>query len=305
MNRYDQYSSSKQNTPKTGFTIVELLVVIVIIGILAAITIVAYRGIVERAIAAAVQSDVANAGQKVQLEQVLNIQYPPSLSSISDLRTDGETKYKYTYDNTSVPKKFCLSGYRNNIIYSISEDRPTTKGACMTNMLIDSDFTMGDEEWEPVYSTLTTNNNTLTNVANGTMNYAQARQYIPTNVGHKYYIRAKLRVLNSSSQKIFCLVDTNGNQTAFQTLNPTANTWYESSGIVTINDSTYTLLKFTHLYADEATANNKSMEIQYAMAIDLTDAFGVGNEPTKEKIDEALANVNNKWFENTNLVEMP
>ena len=44
---------------KAGFTIVELLIVIVIIGILAAITIVAYNGIQQRAQAATVQSDPA------------------------------------------------------------------------------------------------------------------------------------------------------------------------------------------------------------------------------------------------------
>lgn len=48
---------------KQGFTIVELLIVIVVIGILAAITIVAYNGIQRRAMAAAQQSDMRNLGQ--------------------------------------------------------------------------------------------------------------------------------------------------------------------------------------------------------------------------------------------------
>jgi prepilin-type N-terminal cleavage/methylation domain-containing protein len=42
-----------------GFTIVELLIVIVVIGILAAITIVAYNGVQQRATASATQSDLA------------------------------------------------------------------------------------------------------------------------------------------------------------------------------------------------------------------------------------------------------
>jgi len=42
-----------------GFTIVELLIVIVVIGILAAITIVAYNGIQQRATVAAIQSELA------------------------------------------------------------------------------------------------------------------------------------------------------------------------------------------------------------------------------------------------------
>lgn len=46
---------------QAGFTIVELLIVIVVIGILAALTIVAYNGIQQRAAQTTVKSDLANA----------------------------------------------------------------------------------------------------------------------------------------------------------------------------------------------------------------------------------------------------
>lgn len=54
-------SKNKNTTPKQadGFTIVELLIVIVVIAILAAITVVAYNGIQERARTTAVNSDLA------------------------------------------------------------------------------------------------------------------------------------------------------------------------------------------------------------------------------------------------------
>jgi prepilin-type N-terminal cleavage/methylation domain-containing protein len=50
----------KRNVKSSGFTIVELLVVIVVIGILAAITIVTYAGISRKATISALQSDLAN-----------------------------------------------------------------------------------------------------------------------------------------------------------------------------------------------------------------------------------------------------
>ena len=53
-----------------GFTIVELLIVIVVIAILAAISIVAYTGIQNRAIESAVMSDFRTIGSKLQAYSV-------------------------------------------------------------------------------------------------------------------------------------------------------------------------------------------------------------------------------------------
>ena len=62
---------------KNGFTIVELLIVIVVIAILAAITILAYNGIQNRASDAAVQNDITSLMKKVQLDQVDRGSYIP------------------------------------------------------------------------------------------------------------------------------------------------------------------------------------------------------------------------------------
>lgn len=52
---------------QTGFTIVELLIVIVVIGILAAITVVAYNGIQDRARLAKISSDIHNIENAIHL----------------------------------------------------------------------------------------------------------------------------------------------------------------------------------------------------------------------------------------------
>ena len=77
-----------------GFTIVELLIVIVIIGILAAITIVAYNGIQNRAYDTSVQSDLANTSKKLELAKISSTSdaYPygnPAINSaVKDLKVN-------------------------------------------------------------------------------------------------------------------------------------------------------------------------------------------------------------------------
>ena len=70
---------------KRGFTIVELLIVIVVIAILAAITIVAYNGIQQRARAAGVQSDMINAKKKLMLWKASNDRYPINATELADV----------------------------------------------------------------------------------------------------------------------------------------------------------------------------------------------------------------------------
>jgi prepilin-type N-terminal cleavage/methylation domain-containing protein len=60
----------KPQQTKTGFTIVELLIVVVVIAILAAITIIAYTGIRDRTVASVLQSDVTSAIKKIELYKV-------------------------------------------------------------------------------------------------------------------------------------------------------------------------------------------------------------------------------------------
>lgn len=63
-------------TPKSGFTIVELLIVIVIIAILAAITVVAFNGVRARAINSEKASEVQAINKLIQAYKITNGFYP-------------------------------------------------------------------------------------------------------------------------------------------------------------------------------------------------------------------------------------
>ncbi|MFZ2836287.1 MAG: prepilin-type N-terminal cleavage/methylation domain-containing protein [Candidatus Saccharimonadales bacterium] len=68
---------------KSGFTIVELLIVIVVIGILAAITIVAYNGIQQRSRDSKRVSDIAAITKALELYYIDNSEYPLGSGSTS------------------------------------------------------------------------------------------------------------------------------------------------------------------------------------------------------------------------------
>ncbi|MGV9001730.1 MAG: type IV pilin protein [Candidatus Saccharimonadaceae bacterium] len=71
-----------RNRSRQGFTIVELLIVIVVIAILAAITIVSYAGIQGRAYAVSVQSDIHNAGEQIEIFKLDNGYYPVTTTDL-------------------------------------------------------------------------------------------------------------------------------------------------------------------------------------------------------------------------------
>ncbi len=90
-----------------GFTIVELLIVVVVIAILAAVTIVAYNGIQERARSSSVASLLSQVSKKVQAQKVLNEDVlPASLDGLLP-GTMQVSDFEYWLFNGS--KDYCLS----------------------------------------------------------------------------------------------------------------------------------------------------------------------------------------------------
>ncbi len=89
-----------------GVTIVELLIVIVVIGILAAITIVAYNGIQNRANDTAVRQDLTNFAKKLELIKVDADRYPSTLTAAMDLSF---SKSAYGSDSQNRNIRYCYN----------------------------------------------------------------------------------------------------------------------------------------------------------------------------------------------------
>lgn len=91
----------------TGFTIVELLIVVVVIAILAAITIVSYNGITARASDAAAKSAMETGVKKLELANIDNQSYPLVLTDLSGGAPQVGSDIRVEYNSDG--KSYCLT----------------------------------------------------------------------------------------------------------------------------------------------------------------------------------------------------
>lgn len=113
-----------------GFTIVELLIVIVVIGILAAITIVAYNGIQDRARVSAVSGALTQTVSKLEVYAVDGTGYPTTLAA-AGVNDTASTTYQYSVNNGVSPATYCVTATTGTTSYKVSSTNTTpTAGGC-------------------------------------------------------------------------------------------------------------------------------------------------------------------------------
>lgn len=109
-----------------GFTIVELLIVVVVIAILAAITIVAYNGIQRRANESAATNAAAQAKKKIGVWQVENPNQAPDQVTFTSL-VGTASGFEYS---PGVNGAYCITSTSGTISYMITESTNATSGSC-------------------------------------------------------------------------------------------------------------------------------------------------------------------------------
>lgn len=216
----------------TGFTIVELLIVIVVIGILAAITIVAYNGIQDRARASSVSSALTQAAKKLAVYQVDNPDlYPADKAALDAIGVQDTATVSYQYTRTSsTPNTYCLTATTGTTSYKLSNTSAIpTAGACpghgagglaaITNMIPNPSVESNVASWNNIGATSIAQSTDFAysgtksmKVTPGTTTYTGVGFTIPGTVGTQYTYSAY--VYSPTSQTINFAADGLGVNTA-------------------------------------------------------------------------------------------
>ncbi len=152
---------NKNSKKLQAFTIIELLVVIVVIGILAAITIVSYSGITTRAKAVSLQSDLTNASKQLKMFYIDNGIYPATISTDCAinpttttnlcLKPSSDNNYISTPYSRPTPESFILTATNGPQIYYVTESSAPTAGAYTAPNLATTDpanwIQVGTQVW--------------------------------------------------------------------------------------------------------------------------------------------------------------
>ena len=123
---------------RRAFTIVELLIVVAVIGILAAIVIVAYNGINQRAHVVALQSDLNNGAQQLGVDNASNGIYPATAGQSNNgaglKSSSGNT---LAYNVSTDGKSYCLQSTSfGNTYANTNNGSNSVQGYCSGTTLV-------------------------------------------------------------------------------------------------------------------------------------------------------------------------
>lgn len=127
---------------RSGFTIIEVTVVIFVIAIISSIAIVSYSSLTKQAVEASLKSDLASASEQLKIYKAKNNgSYPddyaidcsatPAANTVCFKASSGNTIPTLLTDNSANPKTFCIRAKNaNGTNYFITESTNPALGVC-------------------------------------------------------------------------------------------------------------------------------------------------------------------------------
>lgn len=145
----------KRYAGQSAFTIIELLVVIVIIGILATIIFIFYTGTRTRAIDTSLQADLKSASTQLELDKTSNDLYPSTKEEANGgkgLKPSTGTTFDYIYSAGS--NSYCLTATKEDRSYYLdSTNRFPRIGSCQTGSFARTWGGIGSDSTEKIVKT--------------------------------------------------------------------------------------------------------------------------------------------------------
>ncbi|MDP4117666.1 MAG: hypothetical protein Q8873_00535 [Bacillota bacterium] len=170
----------------------------------------------------------------------------------------------------------------------------------VTNLVTNGDFSNGTTGWTALSGlAISAVANVLTaTLAVSTIGVVCTDLTSAAGTARKVYVRAIVRSRSATITAIDIAIRgstsaTDGTVVAYSKSNPVVNTWYTFSSLTTT--STAATGKDRIIIRPSGAAND-AIEVKYVSTIDLTAAFGTGNEPSAAEMDAILAFYPNSWF---------
>jgi len=199
----------------------------------------------------------------------------------------------------------------NNETETLKQDISTIDDSLLKNEIINGDFSKETTPtgWHTQGSSFYIRNNALTlYTSTSSIPAIWQETKIPYGPNKKIYMRALIKPKNDNlnRMRLVAYSDVTGN--AIQYLNfpdLQENVQTLISGVFTMptEGSGDIRLQIRAEYPNEELASGEEVEIQKVLAIDLTETFGQGNEPSTEQMDEIINGLQGQWFDD--IAKMP
>ena len=244
-----------------GFTIAELIIVIVVIGILATVSIVGYGSWRTSTAKSEVQSNLNGVVSAMESARGFNNGYPVSIPST--IQQNNNVTLAYVRGDSS---SYCITGtstVRNSVVYYVdskigSEPRAGSCPAVITNMVANPSFETNITGWAayigvsaPTRVTTTPYSGTarLSAVGNNTSSTPRVYYIVPTTVGDVVSINVRIRSDGQTPNFAFLVIKTRlaGAETSTPVAQstawaPDAAGWMQASVMYTVPANTDSIM---------------------------------------------------------------